>query len=151
MPSQILNVRPSDPLEAFQFAVEIDGLLVGGFSEVSGIQSETSVYSYREGGENGFTCVFPDAATQSRLVLKRGLTLSDALWNWYQAVLNGNFERKTVHLLLNSRDGGIARIWGFTEAFPVKWSGPELRAAQSEIAVETVELVYHQVLAGIGS
>ncbi len=32
-----------DPYLSFRFLVEIDGLVVGGFPEVSGIQAETEV------------------------------------------------------------------------------------------------------------
>ena len=137
---------PADPLAAFQFVVEIDGLLVGGFSEVSGIQAETKLYTYREGGENGFTHSFPDSTSHSKLVLKRGLTFDDTLWNWYQEVLNGKFKRRSVQVILNSRNGEVAWTWGFTNAFPIKWQGPDLRALSSDVAVETIEIAYQEVL-----
>jgi len=136
----------TNPLSAFQFAVEIDGVLVGGFSEVSGIQSETKVYTYREGGENGFTHSFPDSTAYSRLVLKRGMTFDDTLWNWYRDVINGIFTRRSMYVLLNAEDGKEAWAWSFTGAFPVKWTGPELKAAQSAVAVETVEFAYREAL-----
>ena len=138
-----------DPLGAFQFAVEIDGLIVGGFSEVSGIQAETKVYTYREGGENGFTHSFADSTSHSRLVLKRGMTFDGTLWEWYREVLNGAFTRRSVYVLLIGNDGETAWMWIFTNAFPVKWTGPELRAAQNEIAVETLEIVYQEALTGV--
>ena len=33
--------------------------------------------------------------------------------------------------------------WQFDRAFPCKWMGPELNAAQNNVAVETLELCYH--------
>jgi phage tail-like protein len=140
----------ADPLEAFKYIVEFDGLCRGGFSEVSGIESTVNVYSYREGGESGFTHLFPDAATHSRLILKRGLTLYDDLWNWHQDVLLGIYDRKTVHIYLNNRNGEIAWVWSFTDAFPVKWIGPALKADQNGIAVESIEIAYHQILKSSG-
>jgi len=144
----VLNIFQADPLRSFQFAVEIDSIIVGGFSEVSGIQSETKVYTYREGGENAFTHSFPDSTAHSRLILKRGLTFDDTLWNWYQAVINGTVRRRSVYVLLNGEAGkmDLAWIWCFTNAFPVKWAGPDLRSERSEIAVESVELVYQETL-----
>jgi len=41
-----------DPYAGFNFLVEIDGLLVGGFTEVTGLQVETESHDYREGGLN---------------------------------------------------------------------------------------------------
>jgi phage tail-like protein len=135
-----------DPIEAYRFDVEIEGIIVGGFSEVSGIQSELKLYSYREGGENGFVHYFPDSAEQARLVLKRGMIYSDALWSWYREVVGGLLRRRTVYVLMVDRDGDVAFIWGFTNAFPVKWTGPDLNASTSAIAVESVELVYQEIL-----
>ena len=40
----------SDPYQVFSFLIEIDGLVVGGFSECSGLAVETEIFEYREGG-----------------------------------------------------------------------------------------------------
>ncbi|MGH9892020.1 MAG: hypothetical protein ACREA0_08570, partial [bacterium] len=51
LPSTLSNwvpgVRPLDPYMAFNFAIEIEALLVGGFSEVSGLQSEIKMDEYK--------------------------------------------------------------------------------------------------------
>ena len=39
---------------AYNFKVELDSLVVGGFTEVSGLQVETEVEDYREGGLNNY-------------------------------------------------------------------------------------------------
>src|SRR6478609_7523651 len=41
-----------DPLLGFRFAVEIEGLVTAGFSDVTGMHGEIEVLQYREGGEN---------------------------------------------------------------------------------------------------
>ena len=43
-----------DPYAGFRFVVEIDGLLQGGFAKVRGLNRETKVESFREGGVNDF-------------------------------------------------------------------------------------------------
>jgi len=43
-----------DPYLAFNFLVEIQGLTVGGFTEVTGLQVEVEVHDYREGGVNEY-------------------------------------------------------------------------------------------------
>ena len=43
----------------FNFAVEIEGLLVGGFTQVDGLSGEVEVEEYREGGVNGYTHKLP--------------------------------------------------------------------------------------------
>src|SRR6478736_3812744 len=87
---------------AFNFLVEIEGLIVGGFSEVTGLQVEIEVQDHREGGENGFIHKLPGPARYSQnLILKHGLTDLTSLWSWQQDVIKGKFERKngTIYLL----------------------------------------------------
>src|SRR2546427_12710925 len=44
----------SDPFLAFNFVVEIQSLVLGGFSDVTGLQKEIEVQDYREGGVNDY-------------------------------------------------------------------------------------------------
>jgi len=43
-----------DPLANYNFVVEIDGQVLAGFKEVSGLESRIEVIEYREGGEKFF-------------------------------------------------------------------------------------------------
>lgn len=131
-----------DPFQAFNFWVEIEGILVGGFSECTGLQIETEVETYAEGGLNEYSHQFRGRAKYAPLILKRGITLNDQLWRWHQDVLQGSFERKngTIYLLHNTHIPVM--WWNFRKAFPSKWTGPELRANSSEVAFESVELLH---------
>jgi phage tail-like protein len=132
----------SDPYLAFNFFVEIQGILSGGFSEVSGIQAETEVQEYAEGGLNQHVHHFAGRTRYPPLVLRHGLTSMDGLWAWHQKVVQGNVTRLngTIYLLNEKR---IPLIWwNFKNAFPAKWVGPDLRAGSSDIAFESVELVH---------
>ncbi|HEX6904117.1 MAG TPA: phage tail protein [Thermoanaerobaculia bacterium] len=139
--ANLLGIR-NDPYTAFNFFVEIESLVVGGFSEVSGLQVETAVEEYQEGGENGFVHKLAGPTRYPNLVLKRGLTFIDTLWIWHQEVTSGKVQRRngTLYLLDNRRLP--AMWWDFKGAYPVKWIGPDLRADSNTIAVETVELVH---------
>ena len=64
----VLGTRPLPPYQTFNFAVEIEGLLVGGFTEVSGLESEVEVEEYREGGVNGFVHKLP---VRTKFALRR--------------------------------------------------------------------------------
>src|SRR5690348_3587241 len=79
-----------DPYLACNFVVEIEGLLVGGFAECSGLQVESETFPYREGGVNEYVHHFVGGAKHSPLLLKRGLSLIDGLWGWHQDVVAGN-------------------------------------------------------------
>jgi len=132
-----------DPVLSFQFIVEIKGVSVAGFSEVSGLDVESAVETFREGGELRFEqqlvgwMKFP-----SRIVLKRGIADSEELWSWHQDVTRGIVTRKDVSIVLRDSAGNKVRKWIFHQAVPVKWVGPQLRASSSEVAVETLELIH---------
>ena len=128
---------------SYRFMVELDGLLVAGFSEVGGLLVETDTEEFAEGGLNQFVHRFPSRTRHVPLSLKRGMTLSDELWNWYANVIEGQIERKSGSIILyNERDQEFRR-WNFYDAYPTKWSGPELNASASEIAVEYIELTHN--------
>ncbi|HEX7242938.1 MAG TPA: phage tail protein [Longimicrobiaceae bacterium] len=140
-----LGIR-NDPYLAVNFLVEIEGLVVGGFQEVTGLQVETETEDYREGGVNQYVhrLAGPTRYPQN-LVLKKGLTDVESLWGWHQDVVHGNIVRKNGSIYLLDRMRIPAMWWNFTGAYPVKWSGPDLRAEQGAVAVEQVELVHRGI------
>lgn len=144
--SSLLGVR-FDPYTSFNFFVEIEGLLVGGFSEVTGLAVETEVEDYREGGLNEYVHKLPGPTRYpSNLILKHGLADIESLWSWHQDVVQGTIERKNGTIYLLDRQRIPAMWWNFVEAYPVKWSGPELRADSNAVAVETIELVHRGIV-----
>ena len=133
----------NDPFLSFHFKVEIQGLTVGGFSEVSGLDFESTVETFREGGELGYEQQLTGPTKfPSRIVLKRGVADSKELWSWHQDVTRGRVIRRNVSIVLFDSAGEEMRRWSFRDAAPVKWSGPQFRASSSEVAVETLELIH---------
>lgn len=140
--------KRNDPYLSFRFLVEIQGLIVGGFSEVSGLQAETEIEEKREGGVNDYVHKLPKITKYQNITLKRGITDSDTLWEWHQDVVNGNIERKTIFVVLMDREGDEQWRWQFIDAYPVKWTGPDLTAGSSAVAVETIELAHNGIKKG---
>ena len=137
--------EPKYPYLNFMFHVEIQGLIVAGFSEASGLQVETETEDYREGGVNDYVHKLPKISKQSNISLKRGITDSDVLWQWHRDVVNGIIERKNGRIILFDVQGNEKWRWEFIEAFPVKWSGPEFKADGGTVALETLELAHHGI------
>lgn len=131
----------------FKFYVEIGDLQVGGFSEVTGLSAEIEYEEYREGGVNDHMHVLPKGSRFPPIVLKRGMTISSDLWDWYSDVVNGNIERKTGTIELQNIAGEVICRWTFKEGYPVRWSGPELNANSYEVAVESIEIVHRGLTA----
>jgi phage tail-like protein len=133
----------ADPYLSLNFLVEIEGLVVGGFNEVTGLTVEVEIEEYREGGVNTYVHKLAGPARYpNNLVLKHGLTDSDILWNWHQDVASGNILRKNGSIMLLDSAGEEQWRWNFVDAYPVRWVGPDLRAGSAEVAIETLELVH---------
>lgn len=130
----------ADPYQSFNFIVEVEGLIVGGFTECSGLQVETEFFEFREGGCNEYVHRFAGQTKYPPLVLKHGLTQIDGLWAWHQDVALGNVQRRNGSIQLRNKEHVPVLQWDFKEALPFKWSGPDLRADAAGVAIESVEL-----------
>jgi phage tail-like protein len=133
----------NEPYLGFNFLVEIQGIIVGGFSEVSGLQAEIEVQEIKEGGVNDHVHKVPKSANYSNIILKRGITDSDELWKWHQDVINGIICRKSVFIIILDSIGNEKWRWNCIDAYPVKWMGPALRSDRGAVAFEEVELAHH--------
>lgn len=131
-----------DPLGSFRFLVEIDGITVAGFSEVSGLQVEVETEDYNEGGVNDSTHRLPKTARYPNLTLRRGVADSTALWEWQRDVARGMVQPRNIHIVLLDDLRAERWRWRCLNAYPVGWTGPELRASESSVAVESLELVH---------
>jgi phage tail-like protein len=110
------------------------------------------VEEYSEGGENRFIHKFPTRMTYSNIVLKRGITLSEDLWNWHADYVNGRGKRRDGIIILRSEQQIPLKTWLFERGLPLKWSGPSLNAAQSAVAIETLEIAHQGLrLASVGT
>jgi phage tail-like protein len=133
-------------LNSFHFIVEWGGARIN-FTEVSGLDIEVEVISYREGGNatDGFQKL-PGLKKFSDLTLKRGIVKNDNdFFNWIHSANLGNIERRDVTIsLLNAQLQPVA-IWKAKNAFPAKYFGPVLNAGESNIAIETLVLTHEGI------
>ena len=132
-----------DPFVAFRFEVRFDeDASMGGFSECSGLNLETQVQEYLEGGLNTAARKFPTRTTQSNVTLKRGI-VDAKLWQWYYDLTQGKTQTRNVSVVVYDPSGGDPVMeFRLRDAFPCKWGGPELNAGQSGVALETLELCH---------
>ena len=136
--------RP-DPYRSYRFRVEVAGIDQGGFQSVSGLERSTQVEPYREGGINDYEHQLVVLTTYPPLVLRRGL-VDPELWFWHQAVISGFVAKVPLSVVLFGEDGSEAWRWVVSDAFPTKWTGPDLDAQASSVAAESVEFSHHGLL-----
>ena len=130
-----------DPYAAFNFLVEIDNVTVAGFSECSGINTETDAIEYRTGNTDITVTKLPGLKKFGNITLKRGFTASKELWEWRKKVLDGKTERQSGSIVLQNEARQEALRWTFREGWPRKWEGPTFNAKTNEVAIETLEIV----------
>jgi phage tail-like protein len=135
--------KRNDPYGQFNFLIEIDGVVKGGFSEASGLTTDTNIIEYREGAEQqGTTRKLPGLMKYNNIVLKRGWTNNKSLWTWRKKVIDGKTQRNSGSIVLLDEARNEALRWNFREGWPSKWEGPALNAKTSEVAVETLEIAH---------
>jgi phage tail-like protein len=129
-----------EPFAVHTFVLRIPDIdTVGFFMHCTGLELSFDVFEYREGGNNDFVHRLPGGLRYPNLILSRGLTKDDVLLQWFMATKT-QAERKEITLTLGT--GGSQRTWTFADAFPVKWTGPQVDSHGTQIATETLEIAH---------
>ncbi len=134
-----------DPIPSFNFAVEIEGVVVGSFKEVSGLKCETEVVEYREGTDPNVVRLLPGISRCGPIVLEKGLTSSTELWDWYEQTLTGSVARKNGAVIMLSASHTEVARYNFYNAWPSKYEISPLNAGSSEVLIETVVLAVEMI------
>jgi phage tail-like protein len=133
-----------DPVPSFKFHIEIEGIIEGKFMECKGLGMKWKVMKYKEGGVNNYVHQLPERVEYSKVTLKRGIAWSRALWDWCeQGIHDGKVQRKNVSIVLFDTGGQEIKRWNLADAYPIKWSAPQLKTDSKKVAIETLELIHH--------
>jgi phage tail-like protein len=142
------NRRPGiDHIGRFNFKVEIEGITVGAFMDVVGLESTTDMIEFND-GDSLYVRKRPSITKCSNIILRRGFVDTDELWNWRKAVIDGNVERKSGSIIICGDDGSEIMRYNFFEAWPCRWKLSALRSIQSENLFEEIELAVEKIERG---
>jgi len=132
---------------AYNFLLELGGIVEAGFQEVSGLDATIDSVDYREGNQDLTIRKLPGLVKYSNITLKRGITVDNqAIWDWHETSAKGTTDRIQVAIVLVDIDGSTPKVrWELTEAWPLKWTGPSLNASSSAVAIETLEIVHEGI------
>ncbi|MCC5950082.1 MAG: phage tail protein [Nitriliruptoraceae bacterium] len=131
------------------FVVEIDGVAAGSFSECHGLEVQVQVETFEEGGVNGFSHRLPGRMSWPNLVLRRGVTWDNALFDWFNASTGTTFagegkaSRHSVGITIVNVKGERLRSWSLVDAIPVRWRGPSLAVSEDGQPEEELEISHH--------
>ncbi len=135
---------------AATFLFEVDGVEIGRFMEVSGLEVSIDTEDVVEGGENSFVHKLPGRMNWPNITLKRGITQNDSLFTWMNkvsgeqfAAAGDRFDRASAAITLLGPAAERLRSWSFDGAMPVKWTGPSFAVSSTDMAVEELEIAHH--------
>jgi phage tail-like protein len=148
-----------DPAPTYLFYVEISGLIVGLFTEVSGIGATRKIETVQEGGLNDGSHSLPGPVDFNRITLKRGMTVSRELWNWFQAglydfqvkrlnlsIIQGASGQSVMSVIPGNGGYGVVKRWNVVNAYPVSWKLSDLSVNDiSSVSIETMEIVHEGI------
>jgi phage tail-like protein len=142
--------RADDPLAGFNFLLESGGVLRAGFSEITGLNSESDVIEYRTGADDFTNRKLPGMKKFGNVTLKGGVAASpdQDLISWRNAVMIGDVQRLDVSIILLDEQRNEQVRYNLRAAWPSKWVGPDLKGGASEIAIEQLEIAHEGVSLG---
>lgn len=151
----------SYPLTKMNFLVTVDNVSgTAAFSEVTGIEATVDVIEFRQGNAHSLAPVkIPGLVKHGNVTLKFGYTLDSAFKTWIQECVSetrGEMPRSQVQIELIDINGGApnakveaisgSRVWVLVDAWVTKYTAPDLNATTSEVAIESVELAYEELI-----
>ena len=129
----------------FRFSVSVDGIPQAAFSECRLPSLQVETMEIKEGGQNTYTHKLPVRVNAGSVTLRHGVTRSASLLQWYLQVLNGDMTNAIRQVTVTVYD--VARLpiatWNFRNAYPIKWSGPTLKADDQAVAIEELDFAHH--------
>jgi phage tail-like protein len=136
----------TDPFRSFNFRVEIDGIDVASFSEVSGLVTEIDAADYREGTDLQLTLrKLPALFKQNNIMMKNGYNGDGSLWSWYRNIQLGIPDRRGMAIILTDEQQKDVMRWNVENAWIRKVEGPTFKANANEVAMQSVEIVHEGI------
>lgn len=138
-----------NPLTGFHFGVEIQGMVTGFFTEVSGLGSENETIEHKVINDKGMEVVMkiPGRLKWEDITLKRGITKNMDVWKWRKQVEDGDVNGARANGSIVMYDQTLTEVarWNFENAWPVKVSGPTPKADSNEISIEEMVITHEYI------
>jgi phage tail-like protein len=136
------------PYPSYNYIVNLNGprdpnKLLGGFSDVSGLETDVHISEYRDGNEtNPHVRKIPGSHKVGDVTLKRGLVDSSDLWAWIvDTRTNGVKAQRDVVITLRDEAANPVQKYTLRNAVPMKYTGPTLAGkGAGDVAMEELVL-----------
>jgi phage tail-like protein len=140
------------PFTNFNFSVElrVKGVLPricnAAFSDCDGLEMTMEAKTIKEGGNNAQLHRVAGLLAYGTLTLKRGMTATFDLWDWFAKVVEDPSVRADGEVVVLAQDGATERARFVVErCLPVKLKAPTLNAKDGAVAIEELQLAYESL------
>jgi phage tail-like protein len=141
---------PASPFVAFNFLIELH---IGGgkpfcgaaFAECDGLEMSQELKTIREGGNNGKQIRMAGPTTYGTLTLKRGMTSSFDLWDWFARAIGDPSVTADGSVVMQTPDHHPQVQFDLTRCRPLKLKAPPLNAKDGTVAVEELQVAYESL------
>jgi phage tail-like protein len=88
----------------------------------------------------------PGNVKSGNLTLRRGMTSSIALWDWFQAVQEGNWgtQRRNAYLTIYDQAAKPQAKYELAGAWPSSYKITDVNARSTEIEIEELEIAFEE-------
>jgi phage tail-like protein len=152
------------PLHVFRFEVSFKreggagadsgnvNLCSGAFAECTGLEATMEPKVIKAGGSNYGAVQRAGPVTFATVILKRGMTTTRDLWNWFQLVAGGSYAyRLSAQIQMQDTAGNVVVTWALARALPVKFKAADLNARGTEVGIEELHLAHEGLTLVTGS
>jgi phage tail-like protein len=144
------------PFTAFNFVVliAVDGVTKNNnqvcsasFAECDGLEMTLEPKTIREGGRNTGPVHLAGGISYGQLTLKRGMTSSFDLWNWFEKMVTTGQSgyRTSATIVMRASDQSDQAVFQLTGCLPVKLKAPALNAKEGLVAIEEIQIAYESL------
>jgi phage tail-like protein len=140
-----------DAVMSFLYHIEIDGLQIANFKEVSGLSVERPLIEQKVTSGNGSTETrkYPGSEKFGDITLKRGVTENDELYKWIEQVTKHDWDEAHRNgSIVQFHQGMEVNRWNFVDGWPSKWELAGQKSDASEVLVETLTIKVGEITKG---
>jgi phage tail-like protein len=132
------------PVPKFHFKVTLGDKGEIAFQEVSGLDFEVELIEYRAGNSPEFSKIkMPGLKKYSDITMKKGMfKADDKLFQWINEIKMNTIARQNITIQLLDEEHSVLFTWSLKNAFPMKVTGTDLNAQNSEAAIEEIVITH---------
>jgi phage tail-like protein len=128
------------------FQLTIAGNSLGNFHSCSGLGAQIEIEEHVEGGNNGFAWQLPSRITWSNITLTRPVTSDTTKVATWLARIIRQVEPQDGEIVALQPDLTPITRWQVLGIVPVRWQGPSFDPADSQPAVESLEIAHQGLM-----